>query len=104
MTPQEIAKSIADELRQHPERWTQGYSARGQDGSPVAHDDTSAVCWCLLGHIWRKDPDGSSGLLDAGFSLVARKHIEFSSIVKFNDAQGRAVADVIELCDKVAQS
>lgn len=104
MTPQEIAKSIADELRQHPERWTQGCTARNKEGMPVPHDDIAAVCWCALGHLWRIDPDGSTGMLDAAFSLMARKHMDFGSIVKFNDAPGRTVEDVIALCDKVAQS
>lgn len=101
MTPQEIAKSIADELRQHPERWAQGANGYSADGNAVTSRSQNAVCWCLIGHIRRRDPDGrvprelrSALMRETGFRVVA----------DWNDKQGRTVAEVIALCDKVSQS
>lgn len=40
----EIEKLIED-----PAHWTTGAYARNEKGDPIASDDPSAVCWCLIG-------------------------------------------------------
>lgn len=92
-----IAADIARELREHPERWTQGHWARDADGKKVSWGHTSAVCWCLEGHIKKRDGDTGDFAEAAG-----TMNGEFTGLASFNDRYD--LASVIELCDKVAAS
>ncbi len=95
MNVREIAKSIAEELREHPERWCQGrpyQDANGNISSPI-----SAHSCCLLGHIWLAGDDGD---LERTFR-AALPTFEYS-IAHWNDAPDRTVEEVIQLCEKVA--
>ena len=99
MTPQEIAKSIADELREHPERWTQQAAGRDADGSPTRSDGPIAISWCLVGHFRKR------GLRDRELDLVGQfGFAHFSELTRWNDHPRRSIADVIALCDEVARS
>lgn len=101
MNVREIAKSIADELMEHPGHWVQGYGDE-EDVGP---------CGCIMNLINRQTHK-SSGVY-AAYDL--RQHfidaIPKSSLVLiggspslslWNDAKGRTVQDVIEVCDRVA--
>lgn len=99
MTPQEIAKSIADELREHPERWNQGSSGRTDQGWAVPARDPAAIKWCLMGHKVRRD----ESMLATEFA-VALGFASYNGLTYWNDHPERTVADVIALCDKVSQS
>lgn len=93
--PKTIAADIARELREHPERWTQGGWARDASGNKVNWRDDTAVCWCLEGHINKRGGDTgdfgeAAGTLDGTFTGLAW----------FNDRYD--IASVIELCEKVA--
>ncbi len=95
MNVKEIAADIARELREHPERWTQGAPARDKEGNSARVRSPAAVSWCLLGHIRRKQYQtrgevGTSAMLTA--QLVS----------SWNDAPARTVTDVIVLCEEVA--
>lgn len=95
--PKNIAADIARELREHPERWTQGHWARDSSGNKVNWRDPGAVCWCLEGHINKRGGDTgdfaqAAGTLDAEGCTTG--------LAQFNDRCD--VADVIELCEKVA--
>jgi hypothetical protein len=103
-TIQQIAADIAEELRQHPDRWTTGCTARDQQGNPVASDDDTAVCWCLMGHIRRRAPSENEYTFGRPFFLLEgldplADEIGFSAI---ND--GRRVEEIISLCERVAAS
>jgi len=95
--PKSIAADIARELREHPERWTQGHWARDANGEKVSWSNTRAVSWCLEGHIERRYGDRSdfaqaAGTMDADGLTTG--------LARFNDRFD--VGDVIELCEKVA--
>ncbi len=93
--PKTIAADIARELREHPERWTQGHWARDSSGNKVHWKDPGAVCWCLEGHINKRGGDtgdfaAAAGTLDGTFTGLA----------SLNDRFG--IERVIELCHEVA--
>lgn len=93
--PKTIAADIARELREHPERWTQGHWARDSSGNKVSWRDPNAVCWCLEGHINRRGGDTGDFGNAAGTSDDC-----MTGLAQFNDRHG--VDDVIELCENVA--
>lgn len=97
--PKTVAADIAQELRQHPERWTRGCEAKDQYGDSVEPDCKDAVCWCLVGFINKRDiPTPCMASLSAEF----RKRIGSNNIGKWNDAAERTVDDLIALCESVA--
>lgn len=98
-TVQQIAAEIAQELREHPERWTQGVFARDEKGIPCFPNDSKAECWCILGFIHKSKPKTP----DFWPQLCNLCGIENTGhLSKWNDAPGRTVDDVIALCEKVA--
>lgn len=96
MNVKEIAADIARELRAHPERWTQGHWARAADGDKVHWNSPRAVCWCLEGHINRRDGDTGEFAEAAGTMGTGGT----TGLATFNDRY--AVGDVIDLCERVA--
>lgn len=99
--PKEIAADIARELREHPERWTQGRDARDSRGAGVDYSDPSAVCWCLAGHVDRRGDVNAY----VAFRVLLRRFIGNSvTPVSWNDTKGRTVDEVIELCERIARS
>lgn len=103
-TIQKIAAAIAQELREHPDRWTTGCTARDQQGKPVASDDETAVCWCLMGHIRRRAPTANEYALGRPFFLIEGLD-PLSDDVGFSDINdGRHVEEIISLCEQVAAS
>lgn len=109
-TPQAIAADIAREYREDATRWTQGDWSRDRDGNGRGSNSPDAVCWCLRGAIMKRKPD---------VLLATRTYLTFDAalghtrdpndpedthlyFVAWNDKPGRTVAEVIELCNKVA--
>lgn len=102
-----IAREISEELESHPERWFQGAlvkfatGAMASTGYGIDRDD--AICWCLEGHIY-KHVDATVrvqavfSFLEQAYGLIGT----YNSLNGWNDAPGRTVEDVIELCKKVA--
>lgn len=101
MTPQEIAKSIADGLREHPERWTKDHNARDALGNPVQSHHKDAASWCILGHIRKRLPQGP---LPRDLKRFFSNAVGGDLISSWNDEAERTVVDVIALCDKIANS
>lgn len=90
-----IAADIARELREHPERWTQGTPARDKEGDSTRARSPAAVSWCLFGHIRRR--------LYPARCAVGTSSLLFGRLASsWNDAPERTVTDVIALCEKVA--
>lgn len=98
-TVQQVASEIAQELREHPERWTRDADARDEDGRTCGVYDSGAVCWCLLGYLSKIAAPFNHGIWE---SFAERAAIPLQYIVSWNDSSTRTVADVIALCDKVA--
>jgi hypothetical protein len=102
----EKLRAIAQELREHPERWTQGVMARGEDGDEV--DDgrqPSAVCWCTAGLIDRSFPYSQhSHVIDLIVAAIAPDNPASPFVVPdWNDSEGRTAAEVADLFDRAAQ-
>ena len=119
--PKAIAADIAREYREDASRWTQGAFARAAPedsydgeqmglGNPL---DSRAVCWCLRGAIDKRTGNSDSlawptyqafdealGYAVGGRMLGDNEPLWF---VRWNDAPGRTVGEVIELCEKVAR-
>ena len=81
-----------------PEHWTQGVSARDTDGEPVRVNDTTAVCWCLVGAadkvmapdlLWNSEVYGA---------LVQAVPAGFKNLSDFND--NHTHAEVLAAVDK----
>ena len=88
MDYREIAKSIADELTEHPERWTQGCLSRDSSGKELYNPfGREAVCWCLEGLFMLKDRpmDSWACFTKAVSSLRGIPTVPH----EFNDAHGR---------------
>jgi len=108
-----VARVIAEQLREHPERWTQRVFARNAQGGEVEHDSEEAVCWCLHGFIRQvlQLPAGvvqtPTAILSA-FELAAvgksydPRTSDGVGFVGWQDAKERTVADIISVCDLVA--
>lgn len=104
-----IARTLARELRRHPQRWTQGAQARTADGRPTDPRAPGCACWCLMGFIIRESPhegDVDDAVLSA-FELAAvgapytggPQCVQF---VSWQDRKSRSVLDIIAVCDAVA--
>jgi hypothetical protein len=88
-TVSEKLAAIADEIEQHPERWTQGAYARDKDGTDVGLDRSAdAVCWCALGLTFRDEVDRTT------LYAVVESIITERSVSHWNDAPGRTAAEV----------
>lgn len=97
-TPKAIAADIARELREHPQRWTQGAAAKKADGKSTYSDDEEAVCWCIWGHIKKRAPRW-------GIELATTDSFNEAvggNVTTFNDMPGRTVNEMISLCDQIA--
>lgn len=95
-----IVSDILTELKEHPDHWTQGCTARNSNGDPVAFDSPVAVCWCLFGHYLKrgcgyKVYDIAKPLFDAA-GLSPDDGAGFNAI---NDT--RTLAEIISLCEQV---
>jgi hypothetical protein len=111
---QSVARQIAAELREHPERWTQRTYARDSAGAEVAHDHAKAVCWCLHGLIKRalklSDGEAVREEIVSAFELAAvgkpfdPRAVDGLTFPSWQDQAERTVADIIAVCDQVAVS
>lgn len=91
--------SIAHELTLHPERWTQGWSARDSQDRKVSSLHPSAIRWCLYGHVSKR----MGGLFleyEVHTALALQLGMDSNSFVvgSWNDTKGRTVQEVIDLC------
>lgn len=106
VTTAELAVSIADELRAHPEHWFKGDMVGFPDGSTgsTTHEarNPTASCWCLIGLIAKRITDST---LQHRFEFAryanAIEHGD-SKLHLWNDRPERTVEDVIDLCDRVS--
>jgi hypothetical protein len=96
-TAQEVAADIAAELRITASRWTAESNARDACGTHTGVKNSDAVCWCLFGHILRRCGDRAESIAYAMQEIAG-----IPSIVAWNDKPGRTVAEVIDLCEKIA--
>jgi hypothetical protein len=73
---------------------------------PVPVLDREATCWCLSGAIDRRVPDAARGAVYEAFNraLGCTGIRDACCIQNWNDQLERTVEEVIDLCDKVAQS
>lgn len=102
-----IARDIARELREHPSHWFQGALTRFADGteSPYLEKVKQGVCWCLEGHISRRvDSEVATQAIVAFLDEAHARYLieDGASLFKWNDAPGRTVEQVIELCEAIA--
>lgn len=95
----EIVADIARELRAHPERWCQGPSAMNAEGHEVGSNEDDAVAWCLEGHVWART---QMFALPVSTFFLLRAALGQEVLFSWNDAPGRTVSDVIQLCEKAA--
>ena len=77
---------IADELEQHPERWTQRVFALNKDRYTVEPGDPDAVTWCAAGLCARDK-----------LSCMPLEITADGPVWRYNDAPERTVADIIQL-------
>lgn len=95
-------EAIADEIEQHPERWTQGPLAKDTEGDVWDDDDMrdrirGAYCWCALGFCRREHLNPALLLRALGADAYA-----VFRLTMFNDAKIRTPADIVALFRKAA--
>jgi hypothetical protein len=83
--------AIADEIEQHPERWTQGELARDVEGDEVPTESAEAACWCAWGWIDRVTGEYTLAYHPAVRALSCAVRAD---IIDWNDAPGRTAAEV----------
>lgn len=98
MDIREIARSIADELREKPDHWTKGAYARDADGVPVPLGSARSSCWCVRGHLAKRGLDRYGSPEETAIEKLTG----IQCLVEFNDEPERTVGDIIALCEKVA--
>lgn len=100
-TIKELAADIANELREHPERWTTFVPARNASGLGCSVSAPEAVCWCLYGHIEKRGVDDPyrSDIAKQFFSAAGLDYKK-DSYASINDV--RTVEQIIQICDTVA--
>jgi hypothetical protein len=85
-------RAIAQEIRLHPERWTQHVEAATCMGEPAEYADPDAACWCTLGFLWR------DGLEDG----PVYRAIGEPDIAIWNDKPERTPSEVADAFEKAA--
>lgn len=80
------------ELLDKPEKWTQGCTARDKDGIHVMLTSAAAVCWCLMGAVWKCYLPNECGQI---FTVLG-KHVG-DNVGFWNDARERTFEDVQKL-------
>ena len=118
----EYIRTIRDRIT--PETWTQDTIARDKLGNEVSHDDPTAVCWCLDGHLYCVVPVDDRNRVGSwlNYATPQSKEIvfedglivdveadamepgdtfteEFESYIDFNDHWTTGVEDVIQILD-----
>lgn len=93
-TIREVAADIARELRSNPAAWHQGWFSNSREGL----SSPDATSWCLSGHLLRRGHQLSWPIYGV-FEAAAGNRV-----CSWNDTPGRTVEEVIELCDRVAES
>jgi hypothetical protein len=88
----------ARKLIEKPEHWTQGANARKANGLLCSVDATDAVCFCLNGAIHRRMRLGDYSSCGSACGALCR--VAGGSFIEFNDAPGRAHAEVLDLLDR----
>jgi hypothetical protein len=94
-----VLAEVAQELREHPERWCQRTVARSASGEGVRWDDPAATQWCVHGHIRKRVPltfTAGGVIIDKLWDALGE------SLYEWHDSPDRTVGDVIALCEKVA--
>jgi len=108
--PKTVAADIAREFREHPAHWTQDYICKDADGEDwMDPTNPDAVCWCLRGAIDKRVIHGAGPIYLAfdralGHQIASEAEHETLHFVEWNDKPGRTVAEVIELCERVANT
>lgn len=94
-------RAIADEITEHPERWTQGSDGRDGVGSAVPALSDQAVCWCTSG-LLQRDFRGSD-YETARASLIRALGAEDGyEILGWNDEHSRRPAEVVAVLRRAA--
>lgn len=97
----ETLRNIAAEIREHPERWTQGWFAKNAEGASVGPGDADAICWCIAGFIHRLN-DGEAYIYSKFVRKVLGVGDEAEKVGEWNDEPGRTAAEVAEMFEKSA--
>lgn len=94
------------ELLDSPEKWTKGAIARDSKGNLVSYNSPNAVCFCLLGAIYKcyaSDKMNPDKMNPDKLPLEIRKligsllNLRSDSISYFNDAPKRTFEDIKNL-------
>jgi hypothetical protein len=88
-------REIAAELRQYPERWTQGEWARDANGRRPEFTDNEPVCWCVFGFCVREK------ITEHAMPLLTE--LAGTSVPAWNDKPGRTAAEVADLFERAAE-
>lgn len=99
----EKAKCLIDT----PEKWIKNVFARDATGKPVAPEDTTATCFCLMG-AYRRAASSSHSALPIGVAYQAiyqaipslTKYAKYASLPNFNDSPETTHADVMKILDQ----
>jgi len=97
--PSEILRKAADLIE--PEgRWTQNAFARGKSGVPVDEAGRSAVCFCLVGAIYRSS---RRNMMAANPALQLVRRLVKRDIFSWNDSPRRKQETVVSALRQAAQ-
>lgn len=80
------------ELLDDPSKWTKGALARDIDGEGLEADNSSAVCWCLIGAIQK-----CYGVAWIGVVIKCMRHLSVDWIDLWNNDPQRSFAEVKSL-------
>ena len=100
---QSIAATLnkAADLIEPEGAWTQGHFARHKNGNPIGPFEDNAACWCASGAIQRIEGRARWGAWDAFDGFIRQRG--FDHMATFNDAPGRAQAEVVAALRQAAE-
>lgn len=93
MTTLELLKA-ARETISTPDKWTQYAIAKNTSGEIRSADESDAVCFCMLGAIWKNSRQSGSAEGELKNTINGR------SIAGFNDDPSRTHDEVLNVFDK----
>lgn len=93
--------------------WTREYYARDENGEDIPEFSERAVCWCATGAIWKVSgyvgnfgPDFDARAVHEAVrflaKVVAGPRANYTSVVDWNDADGRKKQQVVTALRKAA--
>ena len=91
--------TAARDLLSDSARWTQGCVARDSKGKECSYGDDRAVCWCIIGALYKSRPQRQVHILEDAYEALEHA-INHEDLEAFNDDDERTHDGVLSAFDR----